>query len=113
MISGWGIKTTRACAPVAPPSLAPLHMILVKFLILKKIMVKEKKTSFLHIELLHSYFWGAIIAIINNFFGHYYHCYCNNSDYYYQLPFLIIVISVTIIAYFLKKTFLQILWKRN
>ena len=46
MISGWGIKTTRACAPVAPPSLAPLHMILVKFLILKKIMVKEKKHHF-------------------------------------------------------------------
>ena len=36
MISGWGIKTTRACAPVAPPSLAPLHMILVKFLIKKR-----------------------------------------------------------------------------
>ena len=56
--------------------------------------IGEKRHHFLHIELLHllhycNNIFGAqliIIAIINNFFGHYCYCYCNDSEHYCQLP---------------------------
>ena len=66
----------------------------------QKIMVKKNQTikhNFFTnwiialLQLLHycNNIFGAqllIIAIINNFFGHYCYCYCNNSERYCQYP---------------------------